>query len=152
MDKKQRDEIVAKFTKKFGDNRTVMLGSMILDYSIAQNKCDVCFFKHPPALDVKIDERISLALMYGAGGKKLQEMLGAIRLSNGDVVSLGDIWMIFPMPPDGISEQELAAVDMAKGEEEWGPNGETIREMIKNLYQCKTDEEVDKYVRRYLAS
>jgi len=152
VNKKQRDEIVAKFTKKFGDNRMVMLGNMLLEYSMAQNKCDICSFKHAPALDVKIDERISLALMYGAGAKKLQEMLGAIRLSNGDVVSIGDIWMIFPMPSDGISEEELADVDMAKADEEWGPNGETVREMIRNLYHCKTDEEVNKYVRRYLAS
>ena len=41
VNKKQRDEIVAKFTKKFGNNRMVMLGSMILEYSLAQNKCDI---------------------------------------------------------------------------------------------------------------
>ena len=55
-------------------------------------------------------------------------------------------------PYNGISEKEQADVDMAKADEEWGPNGETVREMIRNLYHCKADEEVNKYVRRYLAS
>ena len=56
------------------------------------------FFKRKPALNVKIDQKLSLALMYGAGPKKLQEMLDNISLSDGQVVSFSEIWVILPMP------------------------------------------------------
>jgi hypothetical protein len=146
-----RSQVVKNLQKQFGGPAGV-LGHMILTLSISGQKCDVAFRKRAPALDVKIDERISLALMYGAGAKKLQEMLQSIRLSNGDVASLNEIWMVLPMPNGGISEAELAAVDLADGEEKWGLQGETVREMIRNIYHCKTQQEEERFLRRYLAS
>jgi hypothetical protein len=56
------------------------------------------------------------------------------------------------MPAKGITEKELKEVDLAAGEDKWGPKGETIREMIKNVYHCVSKEETEKFLRRYLAS
>ncbi len=148
---KEKAEIMKKVTTRFGDGRG-LVAKILLDLSISGQPCDVTFLDRPAALDVTIDQKIALALMYGAGAKKLQEMLEVISLSNGDVVSFGKIWMILPMPVGGISNDDLAAVDLSDGEERFGPNGETIREMIRNLYHCKFKKEEDDFLRRYLAS
>ena len=71
MDQK---EAMQKLKEKFGDG-SGLLAQQILMLSMSGQPCDVTFFKKPPALDVTIDHQISLALMYGAGAKKLQEML-----------------------------------------------------------------------------
>ena len=93
-------------------DRSLFLGQQIIELSRCGQKCDVTFFNSQPAIDVKIDPKINYALMYGAGAKKLQEMLSRIELSNGSIVSLNDIWVINPMPSGGISEEELAAVNL----------------------------------------
>jgi|HubBroStandDraft_1064217.scaffolds.fasta_scaffold257144_1 hypothetical protein len=148
---KEKAEMLGRLTARFGDAMG-MLAFMILELSLSGQPCDVTFRDKPPALNVKIDQKISLALMYGAGAKKLQEMLTNISLSNGDVVSIGEIWVVHPMPVGGIPEEELAAVDLAEGEQKFGPNGETLRETIRDVYHCKSKEEEEKFLRRYLAS
>src|SRR5713226_4895567 len=127
-----------------------MLAHMIIHLSMSGQPCDVTFRDRKPALNVKIDESISLALMYGAGAKKLKEKLDRIRLSNGEELSVNEIWVVLPMPAGGFSDKELAEVDLADGEEQFGPSGETIREMIRNVYHCKSKEEEEKFLRRYL--
>jgi hypothetical protein len=153
-DKKQidREQAVRNLDKHFGSPGGGMLAHTVITMSMSGQHCDMTFHKRGPALDVKIDERIAITLMYGAGAKKMQEMLGSVRLSNGKVVSYDDIWIIFPMPQGGLSQEQLAEVDLAAGDEVWGPNGETVREMIHNVYHCKTKGEEEKYLRRYLAS
>ena len=151
MDRKEQEEAIKKLQETLGDPLQI-LAQQIINLSMNSNLCDVCFHDKEPALDVKIDQRIGLALMYGAGPKKLQELLTDIRLSDGDVVSIGDIWMVFPLPPNGITAEALAATDLADGDVRSGPSGETVREMIRNLYHCKTAQEEEKYLRRYLAT
>jgi len=129
-----------------------MLGHMIITHSMSGQPCDVTFYKKKPALDVTIDPAINLALMYGAGADKLKEMLENIKLSNGDVVSINEIWGVNPMPAGGISEAELAAVDLAEGDQVAGAQGETIRQIIKETYHCESSEEEERFLRRYLAS
>lgn len=38
-------------------------------------------------------------------------------------------------------KKDLEAVDLLKAEEKVGPNGETLRKMISDIYHCKTREE-----------
>jgi hypothetical protein len=145
------DEARESLVKKFGSHEA-FVGYQVLQFSTSGQPCDVTFFKKKPALDVTFDPQIGLAIMYGAGAEKLQELLSAIRLSNGDVVSIDDIWVINPMPKGGISENELAAVDLAMGDNKAGPKGETVREIIRTIYRCETPEEEERFLRRYLAS
>jgi hypothetical protein len=56
------------------------------------------------------------------------------------------------MPQAGFSEDELAAVDLAEAEEPAGPNGETLRKMIRDTYHCKDRDQEDYYLRRFIAS
>ena len=144
-------EMIEKIEEKFG-SRIGFLGHQILMLSMTGQKCDITFFEKRPAIDVKIEQQINLAVMYGAGTRKLKDMLENIKLSNGDSVSIGEIWTINPMPKRGLTKEELDSVDMAEAEQEAGPNGETLREMIKNSYHCESKDQEDYYLRRFLAS
>jgi len=139
--------IEEKFGSIFG-----FLGYQILMLSATGQPCDITFYKKPPAINIKIDQRICLAIMYGAHAKKLSEMLEYIRLSNGDVISIGEIWTINSVPEGSFSEKDLKAVDLSKAEEKIGPNGETLRKMISDTYHCKTRKEEDYYLHRFIAS
>lgn len=149
MDDKQK--ALQKLQEHFGD-RIGLLGFTILTLSMSGQPCDVTFYKRKPAIDVKIDSKITLAIIYGAGPKKMAHMLENIKLSNGEVASITEIWTVHPMPEKGFSDEELAAVNLADGDGVFGQQGETIREMIRNVYHCVTKNEEDNYLRRYLAS
>ncbi|NQT00404.1 MAG: hypothetical protein HQ580_00120 [Planctomycetes bacterium] len=142
---------IGKILDQYG-SREVFLGNQLVTLSMTGQPCDVTFFKKKPAIDVIIDPRINIALMYGAGAKKLKEMLTSIKLSNGDVISIEEIWTINPMPKGGISTEELNKVDMSKAEERVGPNGETLRKMISDTYHCETEEQENMYLRKFIAS
>ena len=143
--------MMKKVEEQFG-SRTAFLGYQLVMLSTMGQPCDVTFYKKEPVLDVKIDQQLGLALMYGAGATKLKELLENIPLSNGARVSINEIWTVHPMPLGGISDEELAAVDLTDGEEKVGPNGETLRQMIRETYHCKSTAEEDVYLRRYIAS
>lgn len=144
-------DAVKKLEEQFG-SRYGFLGHQLIMLSMMGQPCDVTFYKKKPALNVKIDQKINIALMYGAGAVKLKEMLESIELSNGDRVSISEIWTINPMPEGGFSEEELAAVDLSEGEEKVGPNGETLRKMISETYHCNSTAEEDQFLRRFIAS
>ena len=144
-------EMKKKIEKEFG-SRIALLGHQILMLSMGGQPCDITFFKGEPAINVKIDSKITLAIMYGAGATKLRDMLEHIKLSNGKIVRISEIWTINPMPKGGFSKDDLDAVDMSKPEEKIRPQGETLREMIRDTYHCKSREDEDYYLRRYIAS
>ena len=125
---------------------------ILINLSSTSQPCDITFFKRSPMLDVKVHERLFLALSYGAGAAKLLEMLQSIDLSNGESVSIGEIWTVNPMPVGGISQEDMEAVDLNDGEQVFEGNGKTIREMITEVYHCKTQNDTDYYLRRFLAS
>jgi len=145
------EEARKRLESHFG-SRTGMLGSQLIHLSMSGQPTDITFFRRKPILDVKVDEKIHIALMYGAGAKKLQEILQSIRLSNGETISFDEIWTVNPMPHDGFKPGELESVDLAKGEEVVGENGETVRKMISDTYHCENKEQEDRYLRRFLAS
>ncbi len=131
--------------------RIQQLASHLIQFSTFGTRCDVTFFNRKPIFDVKVPEKISLALAYGAGGKKMQQILNTIEFSDGTTASMTEIWMLFPMPSGGISTEELAAVDLSQADQR-APNGKTIREMIREMYQCESADEEERYIRRFLAS
>jgi hypothetical protein len=60
-------------------------------------------------------------------------------------IDIKDIWIINPLPPKGISDDMLAAADLASA-------GTELRQMIKESFHCKDDGETDYFLRRFLAS
>lgn len=145
------DEARQALEDHFG-SREAMLGFTLSMLSSTGQPCDVTFYNRPPILDVTVDAKIGAALNYGAGAAKLAELLSAIRFSNGTVASMNEIWTVHPMPKDGIPQADLDNADMSLGDEVSGPNGETVREMVSKTYHCKTPEEADRFLRRFIAS
>lgn len=145
------NEMMKKMLERFG-SRLAFLGHQITMLSATGQPCDITFYDKKPSIDVKIDKQINLALMYGAGAKRLKDMLENIKVSNGETVSIGEIWTINPMPKNGFSKEELQAVDMSGAEEKVGAKGETLRKMISDTYHCSSKDEEDYYLRRVIAS
>jgi hypothetical protein len=139
--------------KEISDSRFALLGRQILILATSGQRCDVTFFKHKPAIDVTLDEQLALAVMACCSGPEtFYEILQDIRLSNGTTVNINDIWTINAMPKKGFTEEELEAVDMSQAEERIGPNGATLRKMIKDTYHCGSRDQEDYYLRRFIAS
>lgn len=133
-------------------SRDEHLFDQLIQLSMSSHPCDITFYDKPPVLNVIIDNKINYAIMYGVGVKELSRMLQKILLSNGDTISLGEIWTINPIPKAGFQKSELEEVDLAEAEEKIGPHGETLRKMISDTYHCKSKEEEDYYLRRFIIS
>ncbi|WP_225199238.1 hypothetical protein [Gluconobacter oxydans] len=103
------------------------------------------------SLDVRISTKLGAARLYGLEGH-IPRLLRRIEFSNGMAANIKDIWTINPMPVGGFTQEELDAVDMSQGDEQSGPQGETIRKMIRKSYHCKSNKETDFYLRRWIAS
>lgn len=136
--------------KEFGSHENFIFHQLML-VAMQESTCDITIFNGDPHIGVKVGANFMYALMYGAGAKKLAELLSAIPLSNGKTVSFNQIWTVNPMPKS-FSPAELGAVDLAEAEKKSGPNGETLREMISKTYNCKSRADEDKYIRRLIAS
>lgn len=137
--------------ERFG-NRLGMLFFNLMPLSGSGQPCDVTFCNRKPILNVRVNERLFLAMTYGAGSKRLAEMLNAVKFSDGTTAGIEEIWTINPMPRDGFTDNELAAVDMTQAAEAVGPNGETLRHMIRQTYHCDTVEKENEYLRRFIGS
>ncbi len=152
MSKEEVEKAQRAILNAFG-SREGHLAWQILELSRSGQPCDITFFSREAIIDAKIAERISIAMMYGAGPVKLKEMLDNIELANGERVSFGEIWTINPMPMDGFSADELADADISEADEPsdfYG--GKTLREVIRETYRPATDELLDHYIRRFIAS
>jgi len=143
--------MLKKLEERFG-SREGMLMHLLLDLSMSGQPCDITFPDREPMLDVVVDQQLYLAIAYGAGAKKMLDKMRNIRLSNGQVISIEKIWTVNPMPKGGFGPHELKAVDMTLAEEPSGPDGETLRQMIRETYRCKSQEDEDRFIRRFLAS
>jgi hypothetical protein len=143
--------VQSKMMELFG-SREGHLAWQLITLSEFGQPCDVTFYNRKPIFDVRVSERISTALMYGAGAAKLQELLSRIEFSDGTTASFGEIWTINPMPKGGILQADLDAVDMSKGEQKVGSQGETMRQIIRETYHCASREEEDRLLRRFIAS
>ncbi len=145
------EQEIKTLTEQFGVGQGLR-AYQLATLSLTGQPCDVSFIeKKRAAVDVTIDQRISLALKNGAGPEELRKIFSEIRLSDGQVVALAEIWIVLPMPPKGLSKEELAAVDLSDGDKKSGPNGETVREIVRNFYRCESGEEEDGFLRRFLA-
>lgn len=139
----------------FGD-RLGLLSHELVQLAMTGQPCDITTYSGKRYLDVEVDSNFINAMNYGVGPRKLAEMLDSIKLHRTGhataEVSIKDIWAMNAMPVGGFTKDQLDKVDMSKGEEKCGPKGESLREMIRNEYHCKDENEVDHFLRRFLAS
>jgi hypothetical protein len=143
-------EAMKRLEQHYG-SREGMLTRTLIFLSTTGQPTDVTFYRRKPILDVRVSTKLGAAELYGLE-TRIPSLLRRIEFSDGTVVGLKEIWTVNPMPKGGISQAELDAVDLAKGEERAGPRGETIRKMIRKTYHCKSRAEVDRLLRRFIAS
>jgi hypothetical protein len=116
---------------------------------------DVTFLDREPILEVRLSADCTRRLFAGLidrGTKKLRKVLDALEFSDGTTASFSSIWGIHPMPRNGFTILALDNADMHEGEPTAGPNQETIREMLRKMYRCRTEAEEDYLLRRFIVS
>ena len=129
-----------------------LLAHQIITHSLYGLPCDVTFRDRKPFLDVTIDENIGQILMSGGDPDTLRETLTHIPFSNGETIGFNEILLLVPMPVGGVLQASMDAVDLSEGKDEAGLDGETTRDMIREVYRCETPQEEEHFLRRYLAS
>lgn len=91
--------------------------------------------------------------MYSGSARALADRMNrSVRFSDGTVATVGEIWAAHPMAPERVTPERCAAVDLSEGGQRAGPNGETMREMLALQYGCTTPDEVERVLRRWIAS
>jgi hypothetical protein len=143
-------EAIKQLEQHFGSHENMLIHNLTMLSSSGQ-PADIIFYRRKPLINVQISTKIAAARLYGLESQ-LPWILKRIEFSNGAVASLAEIWTVNPMPIDGFTDEELTAVDLTEGDERCGPNGETLRKMIRKMYQCKSHRETDLYLRRWIAS
>lgn len=143
-------EAMKRLEQHFG-SREGMLTHTLTMLSTSGQPADITFYRRKPIVNVRVSTKLGAARLYGLESR-LPRLLGRIEFSNGAVAGLNEIWTVNPMPMEGFSQEELDAVDLAQGEKRMGPDGETLRKMIRKTYHCKSRSEVDYYLRRWIAS
>jgi hypothetical protein len=110
--------------------------------------CDITFRHRKPLINVRIAERFQSDVDAATSDRVFE----AIPLSDGSTVALDDIWILLPMPAEGISDAQMATVDLSRGDVCAGPQGETVRQMVREIYHCENAQEEEYYLRRWIAS
>lgn len=143
-------EAIKRLEQHFGD-RVGMLTHTLTLLSTSGQPTDVTFYRRKPILDVRVSVKLGAARLYGLEDH-VPRVLKRIEFSNGMTANISEIWTINPMPAEGFTQEELDNVDLSEGEQRAGPQGETIRKMIRSTYHCKSNKETDYYLRRWIAS
>ncbi|MBY5711844.1 hypothetical protein [Rhizobium leguminosarum] len=143
-------EAMKRLDEHFG-GREGMLTHTLTMLSTSGQPTDVTFYRRKPLLDVRVSTKLGAARLYGLESH-VPRLMKRIEFSNGAIASLDEIWTVNPMPIGGFTAEELAAVDLSEAEQRIGPQGETMRKMIRKTYHCKSRKETDIYLRRWIAS
>jgi hypothetical protein len=117
-----------------------------------RQRFDATFYDREPLLEVTLDGRwaseVLATRVYDAGEWRLRELLKSVTFSDGTIVPFESIWTLNFMPP----HLDTNDVDLSQGEMVMGFGSETLREMIRNIYHCKSRAEEDFFIARWIAS
>jgi hypothetical protein len=129
-----------------------LLLTQLTHFALYAQTFDVTFINREPILEVTLAQEfanaLSVLLMYDKHLKRLSKLLKRIKFSDGIVCSASEIWTLNYMP----ANLDISNVDISAGEQVIGDGGETIREIIRHTYRCKSRAEEDHFLLRWLAS
>jgi hypothetical protein len=112
---------------------------------------DATFYGREPSLNVTLAQDFAYefmaALNYGQEDR-LKQLCQRIRFSDGTSIGLAGIWTLNYMP----HTFDISDVDLSEGEQRIGDRGETMREIIRNTYRCRSRAEEDYFLTRFIAS
>jgi hypothetical protein len=121
-------------------------------YAETMQAFDATFYDREPILNVTLSDSwardFCAALVFGGSGQRIRKVLDLVTFSDGTTVSVGEIWTLNYMPAD----LDIAGVDLARGEDVIGQGGETVRQIVRETYRCKSRAEEDFFLARWIAS
>jgi hypothetical protein len=112
---------------------------------------DATFFDREPILEVTLTQEFAFELLQAlswGSPEQMEQLCQRIRFSDGSCTSLADIWILNYMQCD----LDTSGVDLSEGDQRIGDGGETVREMISNIYHCRSRAEEDFFLARFIAS
>lgn len=142
--------------EEYGFGASALL-EKICNLAAISQPCDICKIDGERILDVVIDMLMLKSMQLVDDVEELKEFFSKLPLTDKEgkelTVSIADIIAIYPMPHSGVTEEEMAEVDLEEGEEpsEHAKNM-TTKEAIRHQYNCADDKETEYFLRRYLAS
>lgn len=113
--------------------------------------CDITFRNQAPMIGVRLSPTLNAALMYGVGAEQLAQLFDNIETRGGAKFRAVDVWVLVEFPDGLPTAEQLASVDLADGDAEVVP-GVSMRQMAKQVYHCKDDQEAENMLRRVLAA
>src|SRR5262249_8867617 len=113
---------------------------------------DATFYDREPLLDVTLEKKWSGEFLHEWRQRHLLELLKNVTFSDGTSVHVDEIWTLNYMPSEGISVAELDGADINEAQGKAGYGGETIGEMLRLTYKCRSAAEEDWFIRRWIAS
>jgi hypothetical protein len=138
----------------FFPSRSSHLLLQLQHYAQSAQRFDVTFLDREPVLDVHLNKEFARQLnvaLRAKNAKLIAKLLDHLHLSDGTTVSADSVWTLNYVAPD-ITIAQMEGADVAEAELPAGPNGETVREMIRAVYHCASAAEEDWFVRRFIAS
>lgn len=152
---KEYKSILSELDKRFGGREGYVLHALVIS-AVAGQPTDITTYSGKRFLEVTVDPSFIYPFMYGAGPRRIATVMEEIKVrdrqGHKSTISFNDIWIILTMPKEGFSKEALKAVDISNGDKVDPSTGESIREMVRKSYHCKNEDEVDYFLRRYLAS
>lgn len=131
------------------DHRTDFLIAMLMNCNINNGFLDLSTFDGRRFLDVKVEGEFATLMISASKPSVIEYRLDNIpfRQADNSIISLSinNIWIVTPTGSEPLSDEKLAQVDMTKVPQS------TI-EMIKNGFHCKNDNELEYFVRRFIAA
>jgi hypothetical protein len=80
--------------------------------------------------------------------QRVKKLLRSVAFADGTTVDVSEIWTINYMP----ANLDITGIDRSQSQQVAGFDGETLREMIRNNYHCRSRAEEDYFLARWIAS
>lgn len=138
------------------DGRRAHILGQLVTLNMSGQPADITTFTGECHLECKIVGEFATHLLCAYRDEVYRYRTSNIRIhprgEEETTVDVRNIWLVNPMPKDGFTSEQLSTVDLS-GSDDYDPLiGDTLRESIRRGYHCQTEEEVDYFLRRFLAS
>jgi hypothetical protein len=144
-------KVLQRMEEVFGSRLEHLIWQLTFYAVHPEAQFDITFYDREPILGASLDAKYARAFrqLKPSGGKNLKTLCERIVLSDGTVTDSSKIWTLNYMPDD---LDAAAVTDLSPGEQVIGAGNETVREIIRDTYRCKSHAEEDYFLRRWIAS
>lgn len=140
--------------KKFNDDegssnlREYYLFTLLRSLGKSESPCDITRYSEAPLLNVYLSEESKTAIRQLKTLDDLLLNIKDITTTSGESVAIDNIWDIHPMTDLSLKG---GIIDLSDGNKDMG-DGETIRDYIRDSYNCGNVKDEEFFLTRYLLS